>query len=286
MYLVSERNLESRLASAGMYVRARLDERLTLEGIAASAGFSPYHFHRIFRVAFGENLNAYVVRHRMQRAAHELRNSDRSVIEIALSCGYESASAFGRAFLRAFKVTPSAYRASGERMSLVPLASLPLPADLPDPRVEEYPERDVLALHFVGPYDALDPVMGRLYEVALKRHFIPGASVFGISRGSPDLDEHETLRFDASVTPHSKADVAGARADGLVPLSITGGRYAVFRHRGPYQRITHAYDVLFAAWVMTGRLELRDAPFINTYLTDPAAASAGDLECDLAIPIL
>jgi AraC family transcriptional regulator len=286
MYLVDQPSLESRLASAGMYVRARLDQRLTLDGIAASAGFSPYHFHRIFRVAFGENLNAYVVRHRMQRAAHELRHSDRPVIDIALDCGYESASAFGRAFLRAFNLTPSAYRASGERMSLVPLASLPLPADLPDPRIEEYRERDALALRFIGPYDAVDPVMGRLYEIALKRHFMPGASILGVSSGSPDLDEHESLRFDACVTPHPNADVAGARADGLVPLLIPGGRYAVFRHRGPYQRITHAYDVLFAAWVMTGRFELRDAPFINTYLSDPAGVAAGDLECDLAIPIL
>jgi AraC family transcriptional regulator len=278
--------VESRLARAGMYVRARLDERLTLEAIAAEAGFSPYHFHRVFRLAFGENLSAYVGRHRMQRAARELRFTGRPIVDIALECGYESASAFGRAFLRAFDVTPSAYRAAGERMSLVPPRSLPIPEELPDPRIEDYPERDVLALHFVGPYDELDPVMSRLYRIALERKFLPLGRVFGLSYDSPDLEEHASLRYDACVAPCPGADVAGARADGLEPLAISGGRYAIFRHRGPYQRITHAYDVLFASWILTGRLELRDAPFINTYLSNPAGVAAGDLECDLAIPIL
>jgi AraC family transcriptional regulator len=282
--LVERPTVEHRLASAGMYVRARLDERLTLEAVAAAAGFSTFHFHRVFRVAFGENLNAYIVRHRMQRAARELRFTDRPIVDVALECGYESASAFGRAFLRAFEMTPSAYRASGERMSLVPARSCPLPGELSTPQIVEYPERDVLALHFVGPYDALEPVMYRLYTVALKRGFLPGGSVLGVSYDSPDLEDHGSLRFDACVAPCPGADVAGARADGLEPLAIPGGRYAIFRHRGPYQRITHAYDVLFASWILTGRLELRDGPFINTYLSEPTG-DPGELECDLAIPI-
>ncbi len=286
MLLMEMPPLESRLASAGMYVRAHLDERLTLEAIAGVAGFSPFHFHRIFRVAFGENLNAYVVRHRMQRAARQLRSSDASIIEIGLHCGYDSASAFGRAFGRAFGMTPSAYRAAATDQPLVPAGSLPSPDEIPAPRIAEFPPRAVLAFHHDGPYDQLDPVMVRLYRVALRRGFLPDAAILGVSSGSPDLDEHETLRFDACVTLTPGADAAGARADGLRDLVVPGGRYAVFRHRGPYQRITHGYDVLFASWVLTGRIELRDAPFITTYLSDPAITAGADLECDLAIPII
>jgi hypothetical protein len=51
------------------------------------------------------------------------------------------------------------------------------------------------------------------------------------------------------------------------------------------------FDQLVASWILTGRIELRDAPFVVTYLTDPFLAgsgvtSANDMECDLAIPIL
>jgi len=286
MLLVEKPTLENRLASVALYVRAHLDERLTLESIAASAGLSPFHFHRVFRVAFGENLSAFVTRHRLQRAAHELRYSTRSITEIALDCGYESPSAFGRVFARAFALSPSAYRAAGDVAPRVPASFVPLASDFVEPRIEEYAPREALALRHVGPYDGVGIVMDKLYAIAVRRAFFPGARVLALSYDSPDLEDHEALRLDACVTLSPHGDVDGARRDGLRDVVIPGGRYAVFRHRGPYQRITHAYDQIVASYVLTGRVELRDAPFVNTFLSDPTRVAASDLECELAIPIL
>jgi AraC family transcriptional regulator len=277
-------NVERRLAAAAMYVRAHVDERLRLETIAAVAGFSPYHFHRIFRVAFGENLCAYVARHRLGRAARELRRSRQPITDIALCCGYESPSAFGRAFSRAFGMTPSAYRAavvvagpaSPERVAGV---------DAGAPRIAESEPQAALGLDHRGPYDEVDPVVMRVLEIAQRRGFLPRASLVGLSYGSPDLADHAALRFEACVTVVPGADVAGARADGLRPLLIPGGTFAIYRHRGPFERITHLFDVLVAAWVLTGRVVLRDAPFAVTYASDPRRVSASELESDLAIPV-
>ena len=285
MLLTPKPSLENRLAKIGMYVRAHLDERLTLESIAAATGLSRFHFHRVFRVAFGENLNAYILRHRLQRAAHELRYSARSIAEIGLCCGYESPSAFGRAFARAFDLSPSAYRAADEVAARVPPSSLPSSANIARPRIEEYAPRQALALRHVGPYDAVGHVMQQLNDIAARRRFVPGARVLSLSYDSPDFEEHEALRFDACVTLTPAGDVAGARADGLRDIVISGGAYAVFRHRGPYQRITHAYDQIVSKWILTGQVELRDAPFISNYLSDPTRVAAPDLECDLAVPI-
>jgi AraC family transcriptional regulator len=285
MLLVEKPTLENRLASVALFVRSHLDERLTLESIASAAGLSPFHFHRVFRVAFGENLSAFVTRHRLQLAAHELRYSARSITEIALDCGYESPSAFGRAFARAFALSPSAYRAAGDVAPRVPASVVPFASDIVEPRIEEYVPREALALRHVGPYDAVGAVMDRLYAIAVRRAFLPGARVLALSYDSPDLEDHEALRLDACVTLTPDGDAAGARRDGLHDIVIPGGRYAVFRHRGPYQRITHAYDQIVASWVLTDRIELRDAPFINSYLSDPMRVAAPDLECELAIPI-
>jgi AraC family transcriptional regulator len=285
MLLVEKPTLENRLASVALYVRGHLDERLTLESVAAAVGLSSFHFHRVFRVAFGENLSAYVARHRLQRAARELRHSARSITEIALDCGYDSPSAFGRAFARAFDLSPSAYRAAGDAAPRVPPILAPFASETVDPRIEDYEPREALALRHVGAYDEVGAVMDRLYAIAVRRAFVPGARVLALSYDSPDLEDHEALKLDACVTRTSRGDVAGARSDGLHDIVIPGGRYAVFRHRGPYQRITHAYDQIVASWVLTDRIELRDAPFITTYLSDPTRVAASDLECELAIPI-
>jgi AraC family transcriptional regulator len=269
-----------------MFVRSHLDERIALEDIARVAGFSPFHFHRVFRVAFGETVSAYVVRHRLQRAAYELRYGGGSITEIGLRCGYESPSAFGRAFARAFDMSPSAYRSAADAPRFVPAEPLSAGSGAPQPSFQTYRERGALALRHVGPYDELDPVMMRLYGIAVRRGFVPGAAILGLSYDSPDLEDHASLRFDACVELRSGADVAGARADGLHDIAIPGGRFAVFRHRGPYQRITDAYDRLMSAWVLSGLVELRDAPFINTYRSDPSRVPPSELECDLAIPII
>lgn len=286
MLLMERANPESRLATAGMYVRAHLDERLTLEGLAALAGFSPFHFHRIFRVAFGENLSAYVQRHRLERAARELRSSKGAIVEIAMRCGYESPSAFARAFARAYNRTPSAYRVAAGDVPLAPVDAAPFALSIPAPRVEEVAPCEALALRHVGPYDALELFMIDFHKTVVRHGFAPAARIVGVSYDSPDLADHETLRYDACVEVVPNADVAAARADGLRPFLIPGGRYAVYRHRGPYQRIAHAFDQLVSAWVLTGQVELRDAPFVETFLSDPTRVEAAQLECDLALPIL
>jgi AraC family transcriptional regulator len=268
-----------------MYVRAHLDERLTLETLASVAGFSPFHFHRIFRVAFGENLNAYVVRQRLGRAARELRSGERSITEIGLQCGYESPSAFGRAFARAFGMTPSAFRRAGsERGGMSPVALSPA-IEIGEPRIVEMSARAAFARRYVGPYDRVDAVVLGVREVALRRGFLPDASLFGLSYDSPDSQDHAALRFEACVTRVPGADVAGARADGLHAVDLPGGKYAVYRHRGSYARITHVFDLLVAAWVLSGRIELRAAPFMCTYLRDPFQCPQTELESDLALPV-
>ena len=47
-------SVEKRLATVAMYIRSHVAERLTLETLASEAGLSSFHFHRIFRAAFGE----------------------------------------------------------------------------------------------------------------------------------------------------------------------------------------------------------------------------------------
>ncbi len=92
---------------------ARLDEPLPLAVLSARAGISPFHLHRLFSAVAGETPKQYILRLRVSRAAAMLLASDDSVLDIALSCGFQSHEAFTRAFRRRFGLTPRDYRARG-----------------------------------------------------------------------------------------------------------------------------------------------------------------------------
>lgn len=102
-------------------LRARLEvaRRLILEGegesldqVAMAAGLSKFHLVRLFRAVFGTTPMRYAEGVRLDRAAEALKASGRPLVdEIAFAAGYESASAFGRAFRRRFGVSPTAWRA-------------------------------------------------------------------------------------------------------------------------------------------------------------------------------
>jgi transcriptional regulator GlxA family with amidase domain len=95
------------------YAAAHLDEDVSLAALARQAGLSAFHLQRIFSAATGETPKQLTLRLRLGRAAVMLLTSDDSILDVALSCGFQSHEAFIRAFRRRFGMTPSAYRARG-----------------------------------------------------------------------------------------------------------------------------------------------------------------------------
>ena len=91
------------------WIEERLDNELTLDEVTAKAGCSRYHFERIFREHSGLSVVAYIRRRAHLHAARCLAGGA-TVTEAALRYGYQSASAFTRAFGRTFGMTPSSYR--------------------------------------------------------------------------------------------------------------------------------------------------------------------------------
>jgi AraC-like DNA-binding protein len=87
-------------------------EAANLDQVARAAGLSKFHLLRLFRAVFGETPMKYAEGLRLQRAAERLAGPRGLIDEIAFEAGYDTASAFGRAFRRRFGTTPGAYRAA------------------------------------------------------------------------------------------------------------------------------------------------------------------------------
>jgi AraC family transcriptional regulator len=83
----------------------------TLSGLAALAGYSPYHFARIFAASESVPPMEYVRRRRMAAAAVRIASEPGlDLIVLALDCGFESQEAFTRAFKRMYGVPPGKFR--------------------------------------------------------------------------------------------------------------------------------------------------------------------------------
>jgi AraC family transcriptional regulator len=102
---------DERLDAVKHYIREHIQEPLTREVLAAVAGFSVPHFHRIFTAHTGENISNYVRRIRLERAGRKLRMGAVDISEVALAAGYDTHAAFGKAFKQQYGLSPSEFRA-------------------------------------------------------------------------------------------------------------------------------------------------------------------------------
>ncbi|MBT7191835.1 MAG: helix-turn-helix transcriptional regulator [Anaerolineae bacterium] len=96
--------------SAIEFIEKHLKDEISVGDIAASAGYSLYHFIRVFNQTVQHSPYDYLIRRRLSEAALELRASDRRIIDISMDYCFQNHETFSRAFKRMFAVQPSQWR--------------------------------------------------------------------------------------------------------------------------------------------------------------------------------
>ncbi|MFR5080011.1 MAG: helix-turn-helix transcriptional regulator [[Clostridium] innocuum] len=92
------------------YLEEHLQEPVSLQTVAQHMQYSPYYVHRSFTQLCGMRMHDYLKRRRISEAARCLCETDASVLEIAVSYGYESSQAFSKAFKQLYKMTCTQFR--------------------------------------------------------------------------------------------------------------------------------------------------------------------------------
>jgi AraC family transcriptional regulator len=92
------------------WMAAHLTEEFTLDQLAAQAGLSKFYFNRLFKRALGVAPSRYHINLRMDEARRLLRETKKSVVEVALDIGYANPSHFAQLFRRETGLSPSDYR--------------------------------------------------------------------------------------------------------------------------------------------------------------------------------
>ncbi|WJH33825.1 helix-turn-helix domain-containing protein [Paenibacillus sp. CC-CFT747] len=90
------------------------DPNFSLAGMASHFKLSESFISVLFKDYAGETFSEYLERLRLTRACTLLKESDKSIIQIAQETGYNSDKTFRRAFKRVYGVQPTAYRESSQ----------------------------------------------------------------------------------------------------------------------------------------------------------------------------
>jgi AraC family transcriptional regulator len=94
------------------YIHAHLDRDIKLADLAGSIGISQFHFSHLFKQSIGISPYQYLLQQRIERAKQLLKQTDRSIIDIAFCCGFNSHSHLSKQFRQLTGMTPKSYRSS------------------------------------------------------------------------------------------------------------------------------------------------------------------------------
>ncbi|MBU0677329.1 MAG: AraC family transcriptional regulator [Verrucomicrobia bacterium] len=209
-----------------------------------------------------------------------------SITDIALDSGYETPSAFHKAFVQHFGESPSDFRKKN-RAEIFPAQQLFIQHKekmVMEPKIVEREPKRALCVRATGPYSqSAQEAWGGLCAFAMPRGLFeqPGAEAIGVSYDDPETADPDTLRYDACITV---ADDVEAEGNAQIQ-TIEGGKYAVFLHEGPYENLTHTYQGIYGQWVPENSAKLRDLPCFEIYLNAPGEVPPEELKTEIYIPI-
>ncbi|MFN8492467.1 MAG: helix-turn-helix domain-containing protein [Caldilineaceae bacterium] len=224
------------------YIQVHIGEQLELVRLAGLAGFSPFHFHRIFAALMGETVAEYVRRVRLAAAVQWLLHSNEPVTEIALAVGYETPAAFTKAFRQRFGIAPTALRTMERTTAFTLLLEQPRANAVKGrkltPEIRTLPDQRVLYARgrglidytfFKAAEEAFTILICYLRKYDLMDKF---TACIGITPDDYSVVPHAECRFDAGVV--LKEDVPIEPTGKVAVQVLEAGRWAVFQHKGSY----------------------------------------------------
>jgi AraC family transcriptional regulator len=294
----THQSYKPRILRALVYLQAHLDEEVPLNDLAAVACFSPYHFHRIFRGMVGEPVAEHVRRLRMERAAHRLRFTSKSITNIALEAGYDTHESFTCAFHAEFGRSPSTFRADhhaaihAAARCGIHYSDSGSPNDFAQPRFDgkrlkvrkqHLPLMRVAFLRHVGPFHTVGSTWSRLMAWAGRAGlFSSMAGTLGVCHDDPDITAPENLRYDAAIIIRH----AEIRPEGDIGFQEIGpGEYAVAAHMGPYEKLGETYARMCGEWLPESGFELSAGPALEFYRNSPMDTSPENLLTEIYLPL-
>ncbi|GGY83542.1 hypothetical protein GCM10011613_30550 [Cellvibrio zantedeschiae] len=271
------------------YVQANLDKEIVIDDLSNRVGVSKYHLNRLFQATTGFQLGEFIQRRRLQHAYSLLASGESSVIDASLAAGYESHSAFSRAFFKAFGCKPNEVKLGTEcewktpnTLKNVSRRDLELQPDIVD-----LPARTCFGLYGRGFRDNSFKSLGESLFAELGQRFQRinytdyFSSAVGVALESPWQGDQTASRFFAGVL---RADLPANL--GLDEYFWAEGKWARFRYKGSYSLMWQTISRIYAGWVIPEAISLKDDAIVQVYLNNPKNTPESELLTEIYFPLL
>lgn len=271
------------------YINNNLDENLDLKTLSEVSNFSTFHFHRIMRSFLNEPIGSYIVRIRLEAAANFIVHTDLSITDIAYKIGYDTPSSFTRAFKKRFDVSPADFKENKNiKLNYMKPQEINESYDLPGfklkPKIKDHKKKKAVYVQSIGDYSGTGT--GESWEkifsfVKRNKLFHWKTEGFGISLDNPEITESENCRYLACVTVTKEVKPEGE----VGVMDIEGGKFAIFRYKGPYTNLNIVYSAIFKKWMPESGYILRDQPMMEKYINNPKKTNPEKYITDIYVPV-
>lgn len=273
-----------RLNQSMKYIEEHLTDEIDYSKLGQISCCSSYHFQRMFTYMAGVTLSEYIRRRKMSLAAVDLQEGSETILEIAQKYGYQSPTAFNRAFQSIHGIAPSAVRTEGVSVKSFPaitfIISVKGAAEL-NYRIETKDSFRIIGVSapLFQEIDKNFAIVPNMWKQAAEEGSVEKlASLMDTSPmgllGVSTCDDREQWRYYIAV---SSTKENREFEEYLVPAST----WAIFSGEGTNQSIQALEERIVMEWLPTSGYEYADAPDIEVYLNpDP-----GNAQYEVWIPV-
>lgn len=285
------------------YIETHVYDSLSLEELATVAGFSKFHFHRIFKGIAQESLAHYVNRLKLEKSTILLiHRRDMTVTDIAYHFGFTDSAVFSRTFKNHYKVSPTYYRNQysknckdpykisqyNEFVSKIECESNGEPVQ---GNVEILIVEDIRVAYarYIGSYKNLDITMSELLKKLLKyaneQNFSLSEEMklLTVYHDNPEFTEAHQLRTSLCITIPDDAIVE--ETSDIGSMAIPSGKYVVGHFEIFQNQYSEAWDFMYGEWLTNSGYKPRDSSPFEVYLNDPKTHSQNKHLVDIYLPI-
>lgn len=278
------------LNAAVDYIERNLEGDIDIEKAARLAACSCAHFQRMFSYMVDYPLTEYIRRRRMTKAAIELRAENSRIIDVSLKYGYDSPTAFNRAFQSVHGVAPSKAKKEGVVLKAYPPIRFIIAVKGEDEMKYRIEKKG--AFRIVGVREQI--------HINVPEAFQEIPSLWGKHAGRiPELCKLMSGKEPVGVLGVT-ACMSGEKSDyyigvtseagppqGMESYEVPASTWAIFDCVGAIAKDPGVMQKLqkriFSEWLPMSSYQYADAPDIEVYLEGDQASD--DYHCEVWLPI-